>query len=232
MPIFALTEELVFPSPELAEQGGILAIGGDLRPERLLLAYSHGIFPWYSDDDPILWWSPDPRLVLFPSELKVARSMRPVFNQKKFSYTCDRAFREVMVHCSLMERDGQDGTWINEDMIDAYCELHRLGFAHSVEVWQNNELVGGLYGISLGKCFFGESMFTKVSNASKAGFITLVKALESRGIEIIDCQVFTSHLISLGAREISRKEFLTILNDSLDKPTFRGNWDGLFQVSG
>ncbi|MEZ4774330.1 MAG: leucyl/phenylalanyl-tRNA--protein transferase [Bacteroidia bacterium] len=224
MPVYGLTEELIFPPPHLSNRDGILAVGGDLRPERLLLAYSMGIFPWYSHDDPIIWWSPDPRLVLYPSQLIVSRSMRPVFNQGKFTFTMDEAFREVITACSKAPRKGQDGTWITDEMLEAYCELHDLGFAHSVEVWEKDVLVAGLYGVSLGKCFFGESMFTNVSNGSKAGFIYLVRGLEKIGYELIDCQVYTDHLSSLGAVEISRKKFLSDLAVSVPKPTWRGKW--------
>lgn len=229
MPVFQLSKENIgFPPSELADSGGILAIGGDLSPERLLLAYRMGIFPWYNSDDPILWWSPDPRFVLFPNELKVSKSMRPYFNQQKFELTCDQAFEEVIRACQA-PRDGQHfGTWITEDMVNAYCRLHELGYAHSVEVWQNGEMAGGLYGIALGKCFFGESMFTKVSNASKFGFIALTQKLEKLGFWLIDCQQQTGHLESLGARAISRKDFLEILKKNEQEVTFKGKWLQLF----
>ncbi|MEK7256332.1 MAG: leucyl/phenylalanyl-tRNA--protein transferase, partial [Bacteroidota bacterium] len=220
----------LFPPPEMAGEEGILAAGGDLSPERLLVAYSQGIFPWFNPDDPILWWSPDPRFVLFPNELKVARSMRPYFNQRKFEVSFDRNFRQVMQECQ-QPRPSQwgSGTWITENMLEAYTRLHKLGFAHSVEVWQGGELVGGLYGVSLGKVFFGESMFAKASNASKFGFISLVKKLEERGFWLIDCQQETEHLGSLGARAISRAAFLEILERNEKEETLRGDWGKLLR---
>lgn len=226
MPVFWLDDQtLLFPSPELANPEGILAVGGDLSPERLLLAYASGIFPWFNEGDPILWWSPDPRFVLFPSELIVAKSMRPYFNQKKFTVTFDYDFEGTMRNCQQSNRTGQSGeTWITEDMIAAYVAIHKLGYAHSVEVWQNEELVGGLYGISLGKVFFGESMFAQVSNASKFGFITLVQKLREKGFVLIDCQQQTQHLGSLGARAISRKIFLDYLEANKNIETLTGSW--------
>ncbi|MEO0338733.1 MAG: leucyl/phenylalanyl-tRNA--protein transferase [Bacteroidota bacterium] len=225
MPIYWLNEDSVqFPPPELASEEGILAIGGDLSPERLLEAYSQGIFPWFNDDDPILWWTPDPRFVLFPKNLKVSKSMRPLFNQKKMQVTFDQEFRTVITNCQQMYRPGQGGTWITKDMLEAYCTLHDLGFAHSVEVWQNQELVGGLYGISLGKVFFGESMFAKVSNASKFGFISLVRKLQEWDFNLIDCQQETAHLASLGAEAIPRADFLRLLDVNPLGETVRGKW--------
>jgi len=171
-------DQITFPNADLANADGILAVGGDLSAERLIEAYQNGIFPWFNPEDPIIWWSPNPRFVLFPDEIKVSKSMRPYFNQKKFKISCDTVFEEVINSCSKQNRSGQlGGTWITDNMVEAYVNLHRLGYAHSVEVWNEDELVGGLYGISLGKIFFGESMFSKVSNASKFGFITLVKKL-------------------------------------------------------
>lgn len=213
MPIFWLSErEVRFPDPSLANEDGILAIGGDLSPERLLRAYRMGIFPWFNEGDPILWWSPDPRFVLFPDELKVSKSMRPYFNQAKFGLTIDQDFESVIRACQTKSRKGQlGGTWITEEMLGAYCRLHQLGYAHSVEVWEEKKLVGGLYGIALGKCFFGESMFTHVSNASKFGFIALVLILREKGFWLIDCQQETRHLKSLGARGIPRSQFLEYL---------------------
>jgi leucyl/phenylalanyl-tRNA--protein transferase len=224
MPIFPLTDALVFPDPKYANPDGILAIGGDLRAERLLLAYEKGIFPWYSKGQPILWWSPDPRFVLWPEDLKVAKSMRPILNQGVFQVTYDQAFEAVISHCQQTPRPGQHGTWITGNMLQAYHELHQRGLAHSVEVWQAGDLVGGLYGVSIGDCFFGESMFTHVSNASKAGFITLMRDLRDDGIRMIDCQVYTQHLESLGAAEIPRAEFLHKLRAFLAPPTRQGNW--------
>lgn len=230
MPVFWLDDEsLDFPAPDLATPEGIIAVGGDLSPARLLTAYSEGIFPWFNEGDPILWWSPDPRFVLFPDELVVSRSMRPYFNQKKFQVSFDRNFEGVMRNCQQSNRNGQSGdTWITEDMIQAYVQLHQLGYAHSVEVWQNEELVGGLYGISLGKIFFGESMFAKVSNASKYGFITLVQNLRDKGFVLIDCQQQTQHLGSLGARPIGRKFFLQYLEENKKQETLTGPWTQFF----
>ena len=215
MPVFRLTEELVFPSPELSEEDGLLAVGGDLSQDRLLLAYSLGIFPWYSDNSPILWWSPDPRLVLIPRELKVSRSLRQTIRKGVFTVSMDNAFGEVIRNCAEVRRKGQRGTWITEEMISAYIHLHHAGFAHSLESWHCGELVGGLYGIALGKAFFGESMFAKKSSASKVALVTLVEHLSSLDFSFIDCQVATEHLRSLGAREIPRRTFLQMLKKAL-----------------
>lgn len=221
-----LTEdELNFPHPKHANGDGILAIGGDLSVDRLLLAYSWGIFPWYNEGEPIIWWHPDPRFVLFPHQLKVSKSMRPYFNQRKFEVSFDTAFEAVIAACQQTYRQGQGGqTWITAEMKNAYINLHQRGFAHSVEVWQSGELVGGLYGIALGKVFFGESMFTKVSNASKVGFISIVKKLEEEGFRLIDCQQETKHLKSLGANAISRDQFLKHLIDNQKEQTIVGSW--------
>ena len=207
MPIFALDETLYFPDPAFAEKDGLLAVGGDLSTERLLLAYRSGIFPWFDGDLP-LWWSPDPRFVLFPAELKVSTSMKTLLKRNAFDFTINQAFEQVIGNCKSVRRDGQAGTWITEEMQDAYIELHKQGFAVSAEAWKDGELVGGLYGIRIGKFFFGESMFSHQSNASKYAFISLVEQLKSEGIEMIDCQVYTAHLESLGARMIPRKDFL------------------------
>ncbi len=217
-------DDLSFPHPTFANAHGILAIGGDLSPQRILLAYENGIFPWYNEDEPIIWWSPDPRFVLYPTELKVSKSMRKVLRDEQFSITYDTDFRAVITECRQAPRHGQDGTWIHSEIIEAYCQLHELGIAHSVEVWQNNKLVGGLYGIGLGRCFCGESMFAKVSNASKAGFVTFVKKLESHGFDMIDCQTHSKHLESLGAKNISRADFLEYLNKNKTRETIIGNW--------
>lgn len=224
MPVFWLDEDLFFPHPEHTDRSGILAVGGDLSPARLLLAYRQGIFPWFNPDDPILWWSPDPRFVLFPEELKIARSMRSYFNNARFSICLDTDFEAVIRACSEQYRPGQGGTWITEDMIQAYCELHRMGYAHSVEVRQAGQLVAGLYGIALGRVFFGESMFSTVSNASKYGFIALVKRLYQLGFRLIDCQQETPHLASLGGRGISRKQFMELLGEYAPTPDLTGNW--------
>jgi leucyl/phenylalanyl-tRNA--protein transferase len=207
MPLFALDQEMNFPPVALAEPDGLLAIGGDLSKERLLLAYRNGIFPWYEGRH-ILWWSPDPRFVLFPDELKVSKSMRQLIRRDTFVFTVNRAFGEVIANCKTIARRGQDGTWITEEVKDAYGRLHKEGYVHSAEAWLNGELVGGLYGVRLGKVFFGESMFSKYSNASKYAFIRYVEQLRSEGVELIDCQVYTEHLESLGARMITRSDFI------------------------
>ncbi|MFK8101806.1 MAG: leucyl/phenylalanyl-tRNA--protein transferase [Saprospiraceae bacterium] len=230
MPVFWLTEnELTFPHPELANEDGILAVGGDLSVDRLLLAYRIGLFPWFNPEDPILWWSPDPRFVVFPDELKISKSMRPYFNQKKLELSFDQDFDGVIRSCQQQPRKGQNGsTWISTDMIDAYTRLFDLGFAHSVEVWQDGALVGGLYGVALGKCFYGESMFAKVSNASKFGFISLVKHLDAWGYELVDCQQETQHLETLGGRGIPRKDFLKIMANNAIVETVQESWGPRF----
>jgi len=224
MPVYQLSEDLVFPSPHLASQEGLLAIGGDLSPNRLLLAYSNGIFPWYSEGEPILWWSPDPRLVLYPAELKVSRSLKKVCKQGVFELTMDRAFEEVIAECARVRLENQEGTWIVDDMVQAYCRLHDSGLAHSVEAWQDNRLAGGLYGVSLGSCFFGESMFTRVTNASKVALVALVQHLKPFGFAFIDCQITTAHLTRFGAREISRSRYLGELAEALKTATLQGKW--------
>ena len=205
-------------SQALREPDGLLAVGGCLSSERLLAAYRQGIFPWYNEDDPILWWSPDPRLVLFPERLIVSRSLSKTLRQGRFTVTFDKAFGEVMQGCAA-PRMTEGGTWLNTDMHAAYLELHRLGYAHSVEVWQQGELVGGLYGVTLGQVFFGESMFHRQTDASKVGFVTLVTQLKIWGYQLIDCQVRTAHLVSLGAEEISRQQFCKLLAQYAHKPT-------------
>jgi leucyl/phenylalanyl-tRNA--protein transferase len=224
MPVFELTDEIIFPPPELAEDDGLLAIGGDLSEQRILLAYSMGIFPWYSREDPLLWWSPDPRLVLFPKELKLSRSLRQTIRKETFKVTLDTAFEKVIRSCAEVHNNENGGTWITEEMIVSYTALHRSGYAHSVECWLGDELAGGLYGISLGSAFFGESMFAKHSNASKVAFAALVKQLIKWDFDLIDCQVTTPHLMSLGAREIRRSEFMDLLKNSLTKPTNSNKW--------
>ena len=223
MPVYRLPDAVRFPPVDHAEKSGLLAVGGDLSPERLLAAYREGIFPWYADGEPILWWSPDPRFVLFPAELHVSRSMKQFLKKGTVRITFDRAFRKVISACRK-PRPGQNGTWITREMLEAYCALHDLGYAHSVEVWQETKLAGGLYGISLGHAFFGESMFSAIPNASKAALITLVENLGRRGFDLIDCQVETAHLAGLGARPIPRSEFGALLRRSLRHKTLRGNW--------
>lgn len=217
MPLFALDKNLVFPPVHLAEPDGLLAIGGDLSPERLLLAYRSGIFPWY-EESPVLWWCPDPRFVLFPGELKISKSIRPLLNRDEFTFTINQAFNQVINECKVTERPGQEGTWITNEVEKAYNKLHQLGHAHSAEVWNNNELVGGLYGIRIGKVFFGESMFSKLSNASRFAFIKYVQQLQKEGVELIDCQVHTEYLESMGARMIDRKDFIQLLNKLIPSP--------------
>ena len=205
------SEEIAFPDPALYDfEGGLLAMGGDLSPERIWFAYQNGIFPWFNPEDDILWWCPDPRFVLFPEDLKISKSMKKILREGKFTFTENKCFEEVMKNCQAAERKGQDGTWITDEMIKSYSTLHRFGKAKSVEVWENDELVGGLYGVDLGHIFCGESMFAKVSNASKAGFIYFVEKYKSQ-YQLIDCQVHTEHLASLGAKEIPKREFLKIL---------------------
>ena len=225
MPIYRLGRAVAFPDPALAEPDGLLAVGGDLRPERLLEAYARGIFPWFDDRSPILWWSPDPRLVLAPEELHVSRSLARTLRRGTFRVTADTAFDSVIRRCAEKGRPGQRGTWITPEMIDAYCALHRLGFAHSFEAWEGEALAGGLYGVSLGAVFFGESMFADAPDASKVAFARGVAWLASRGVGLVDCQVRTDHLVSLGARELPRREFLARVEAALEAPTLRGRWE-------
>ena len=212
--MYYLSPALFFPPVSEANKDGILAIGGDLTPARLQLAYKSGIFPWFEDGEPIMWWSPNPRMVLFLDELIVSKSMRNILNRNIFKITFNQNFRDVISNCQNIKREGQNGTWITNDMIEAYCELHQLGIAKSIEVWQNDILVGGLYGINLGHVFCGESMFSKVSNASKVAFIALVNQLKKENYKLLDCQVYNPHLESLGCREINRIDFMEILNSN------------------
>jgi leucyl/phenylalanyl-tRNA--protein transferase len=209
--MYYLSPTLFFPPVEQANRDGILAVGGDLSSERLQLAYTSGIFPWFEEGEPIMWWSPNPRMVLFLDELIVSKSMRNILNRNVFKVTFNQNFRDVISNCQNIVRDGQNGTWITNDMIEAYCKLHELGIAKSVEVWQDAVLVGGLYGIDLGHIFCGESMFSKVSNASKVAFIALVGQLKAENYKLLDCQVYNPHLESLGCREIERADFMEIL---------------------
>ncbi len=224
MPVFRLPQDIRFPPPQLAREDGLLAVGGDLSTERLLLAYRMGIFPWFSEEDPLLWWSPDPRLVLFPKDLKVSRRLARLLRSRKFTVTIDTAFEAVITACARTRLENDEPTWIDERMIAAYSRLHWEGYAHSVEAWQEGRLAGGLYGVSLGNCFFGESMFTRVSNASKVSFAILVQWLQRQGFELIDCQVSTAHLKSLGAVEIPRSWFMALLEKALKAPDRRGRW--------
>ena len=224
MPVFLLSDTIEFPTPHLASEDGLLAVGGDLSQERLLLAYRMGIFPWFSNNEPILWWSPDPRLVLYPHEIKISKTLRKIIKKDVFNVSMDLAFNEVINQCAQVRVQKNEGTWIVRDMIDAYCNLHEEGFAHSVEVWHQGDLAGGLYGVSLGKCFFGESMFTRVSNASNVGLVKLLEHLKELSFDMIDCQVPTEHLIRFGARQIPRIRFLHQLEKSLKAPTRKGKW--------
>jgi leucyl/phenylalanyl-tRNA---protein transferase len=216
MPLFALDKKIFFPPVHLAEPDGLLAMGGDLSPERLLAAYRQGIFPWY-DGEPILWWCPHPRFVLFPAELKISKSIKPLLNRDEFEFTTNKAFAAVIKNCKSTIRPGQDGTWITNEVEKAYTNLHQQGHAHSAEVWKDGELVGGLYGIKMGKVFFGESMFSKVSNASRYAFIRYVQQLKEEGIELIDCQIYTEYLESFGARMIDRDFFTSTLHQLIPR---------------
>lgn len=211
MPIYRLIEDLVFPPAEGAEDG-IVAIEGDLSPERLMLAYRSGIFPWYSDGEPIVWWSPDPRFVLFPESLRISRSMSRVLKKGEFKVTFNQDFEGVITECKRITREGQEGTWITDEMREAYVRLHELGYAKSIEVWKADELVGGMYGIDLGNVFCGESMFSKVSNASKVGLIHFMQKFKEEGGILLDCQVHSDHMASMGAEEIERARFLSYLD--------------------
>lgn len=225
MPVFQLNEALVFPPPQLAREDGLLAVGGDLSIPRLLLAYQTGIFPWYSPGESILWWAPDPRLVLFPDEFHLSRRLTRKVRQNLFEVTMDEAFADVIRQCAHTRLQEDQGTWLDEAMIAAYCTLHELGYAHSVECWRQGELAGGLYGVSLGKTFFGESMFSKETDSSKVALAGLVRQLMAWDYDMIDCQVGTGHLMSLGAREISAADFMQLLEQSLAQPTRRGKWN-------
>ena len=220
-----LDNDYTFPSAELAEKDGLLAIGGDLSPLRLLNAYANGIFPWFNEGEPILWWSLDPRLVIRPGEMKVSKSLRHTLKSGKFEVRIDTNFRSVMEHCAGTTREGQDGTWITNDMLEAYCKLHELGFAHSFETYLNDQLVGGLYGVAIGKAFFGESMFHTVTDASKVAFYHLHQFLKKHEFKLIDCQQETAHLKSLGAYPIPRKDYLAELEGLVTEPSLFGDWE-------
>lgn len=222
--IFRLSDENYFPPPFLAEDSGVIAIGGDLSPERLILAYSMGIFPWPHEELPLLWFSPDPRMIMFADEFKPSRSLRQVLRRGEFEFRLDTAFRQVIEGCADSPRSDQPGTWIDSEMIEAYTELHKLGVAHSGEAWRDGELVGGLYGISLGGSFVGESMFSLQSNASKAAFAVLTRQLVAWNIRLVDAQLYTNHLASLGAYEVPRREYLKLLGEAMLQPTRRGPW--------
>jgi leucyl/phenylalanyl-tRNA---protein transferase len=226
MTVFLLSDSLVFPDPRCAESDGLVAVGGDLRIERLLLAYENGIFPWYSEGNPIMWFSPDPRLVLFPDKLRVSKSLRKVIKSGVFEVRFDTSFEDVIMECATIRRKNQDATWITNDMIDAYVIMHYEGFAHSVETFYEDKLVGGLYGVSLGGAFFGESMFHLTSNASKVSIYYLVEKLKLWGFDFIDSQISTVHMKTLGAREVDRESFLAMLKLTLQRVTRKGQWTG------
>jgi leucyl/phenylalanyl-tRNA--protein transferase len=217
MPVFRLPDEYIFPDPQLAEPDGLLAVGGDLNPARLLAAYQQGIFPWYSDQEPILWWSPAPRLILLPEEFHLPKRLGRTLRKKTFEVRADTAFAEVISACAGIRQENGEGTWITEDMQNAYIQLHELGFAHSVESWYEGELVGGLYGVCLDRIFFGESMFSRKSDASKVAFATLMSNTEQLNIRIVDCQMTTQHLLRFGSREVSREEFDDLLEQFIQE---------------
>jgi leucyl/phenylalanyl-tRNA--protein transferase len=217
MPVFRLPDEYIFPDPQLAEPDGLLAVGGDLNPARLLAAYQQGIFPWYSDQEPILWWSPAPRLILLPEEFHLPKRLGRTLRKKTFEVRADTAFAEVISACAGIRQENGEGTWITEDMQNAYIQLHELGFAHSVESWYEGELVGGLYGVCLYRIFFGESMFSRKSDASKVAFATLMSNTEQLNIRIVDCQMTTQHLLRFGSREVSREEFDDLLEQFIQE---------------
>ncbi|PCJ58881.1 MAG: leucyl/phenylalanyl-tRNA--protein transferase [Candidatus Hydrogenedentota bacterium] len=229
MPVYQLNNEIVFPPPHLAEEEGLLAVGGDLSIDRLLLAYSMGIFPWYDEGDPILWWSPAPRMIIRPEEFAPSKSLQRSLKKGLFHFSMDTAFEEVIHRCAKIPRTGQENTWITTDMIDAYIALHHAGYAHSVETWVGDKLVGGLYGLSLGSCFFGESMFSLQTDASKAAFSILARTLASWDFTLIDCQLHNPHLESLGAYTVPREVFTAQLNAGLHATTRMGPWTAMFQ---
>jgi leucyl/phenylalanyl-tRNA--protein transferase len=224
MPVFILSDDIRFPPPHLAVREGLLAVGGDLSLDRLVLAYREGIFPWFSEGDPILWWSPDPRMVLFPAELRLSASLRKTIRRGYFRLTMDAAFERVVHACARVKRPGQDGTWITRSMAEAYIGLYEAGYAHSMEAWKGGALAGGLYGVSLGSAFFGESMFTRISNASKVALAGLVGHLRMLSFDLVDCQVRTAHLAQFGARDIPRRHFLKLLARSQKGDTLKGRW--------
>ncbi|MBA3456303.1 MAG: leucyl/phenylalanyl-tRNA--protein transferase [Deltaproteobacteria bacterium] len=224
MPVFRLDDRLVFPPVHLAEDG-LLALGGDLRPERLLLAYTQGIFPWYAENLPILWHSPDPRMIMTTRDLVVQKSLKKTIRRRPYELKMDTAFGQVLEGCASVPRPGQNGTWLIPEMVDAYTKLHEIGFAHSIETWEGDKLVGGLYGVSLGAAFFGESMFAHAPDASKVAYVACVRQLDAWNIGLVDCQVHTEHLERFGAYEIPRLRYIELLKIALDEPTKRGRWE-------
>ena len=224
MPVFRLPDDPIFPPPQLATEEGLLAVGGDLSPERLLAAYKQGIFPWYSDGEPILWWSPNPRMVLYPNEFKQSKSFKKTLRRGVYRVSFDTAFEKVIRACAALRHESGEGTWITAEMMNAYIKMHALGYAHSVESWYDGQLVGGLYGIALGRAFFGESMFSTMSDASKVCLYYLSKFLHEHRFLIIDCQVPSAHLMRMGACNISREDFLTVLKEAQEYPSLNGPW--------
>ena len=224
MPVYLLNKDIVFPHPSLADENGLLAVGGDLSPERIITAYANGIFPWYNKDEPILWWSPNPRCVLFPENFKVSKSLRLLIKKNIFEVRFDTDFKNVITKCAKVHQKNESETWITREMKKAYIMMHNLGFAHSVEVYLNEKLVGGLYGIAIGKVFYGESMFHTMSNASKVAFYYLIERLKQWHFDIIDNQTTTEHLLKLGSEEIDRNKFLSIIKKSINKESHRGKW--------
>ena len=232
MAVFALNENrLIFPSPVMADESGLLAIGGKLDVDWVLEAYSSGIFPWFNEEDPIMWWSPDPRSVIVPGDLKIRKSMRPYFRSDRFQLKIDNDFEQVIDKCQKIPRKDQDGTWITTDMKEVYIELHNLGYAHSFETWNEGRLVGGLYGVSIGKIFFGESMFSSESNASKYALLSLSMILKENGFNLLDCQIPNPHLDNMGCKAMSRDDYLAILHDNRGEKSIIGNWgNGLIKA--
>jgi leucyl/phenylalanyl-tRNA--protein transferase len=224
MTVFALPAQPLFPDPTHADGDGLLAVGGDLSPQRLLMAYAQGIFPWYCENSPILWWSPDPRLIVEPAKIHVPGRLERILRQGRFTFTLDTAFEQVITGCAETPRPGAHGTWIVPEMLAAYCRLHELGFAHSIEAWSGGNLVGGLYGLALGGAFFGESMFYLEPDASKAGLVTLMRLLQGAGFTLFDCQQTTAHMLRFGGFEVPRSEFLARLAQALEQPTLHGPW--------
>ena len=225
MPVYQIPDELVFPDPDLAEEDGLLGVGGDLKPERLLLAYRNGIFPWFSKGEPIMWWSPEPRCVLYPENLKVSTSLRQALRKGGYEVRFDTCFTDVIRHCAATKRKGQRGTWITKEMVEAYIRLHELGYAHSTEVFMGGELAGGLYGVAIGMTYSGESMFHLRPEASKIALYHLVQRLKDWKFPLIDCQVTNPHLLSLGAEEMPRKEFLKQVKKNREKKGHLGKWE-------
>lgn len=228
LPWLSLTDDSEFPPIEYAFEDGLVAAGGDLSPKRLLNAYQHGLFPWFSKDDPILWWSPNPRMVLYTDQIKISKSLNKTLKKTSLSLTFDCAFEDVMTACSqprtVLADDPNNDTWIHPEMIEAYVKLHQQGYAHSIECWQDNELVGGLYGVAIGHMFFGESMFSRVRDSSKIALVTLCQQLSRWGFEMIDCQVYSEHLASLGAEEVEQVEFIKTINNLCQQESPTGQW--------